>query len=230
MTQPPPIASRDDFDFVALFDAIDQRRTASGLSWQRVADAVWEQSAVLNRQRADHPISPATLSGMKARRQTSCQHALAFLRWLGRTPESFVPASAGGSTNIPLPQAGPDRRLRWDFTPSIRRSTPPEENALSRGLLARSNCDARRRSSRVCGPRALPPGCSSRCASCAGSTARPPTSSALRGGDVRIDAVASTGTGSARFIERFSTADREGTNSATACHSERSEDSLRHRA
>lgn len=115
MTQPPPIASRDDFDFVALFDAIDQRRTASGLSWQRVADAVWEQSAVLNRQRADHPISPATLSGMKARRQTSCQHALAFLRWLGRTPESFVPAAAGGSTDVPLPQAGPDRRLRWDL-------------------------------------------------------------------------------------------------------------------
>jgi hypothetical protein len=30
---------------------------------------------------------------MAERRNTSCQHALFMLRWLGRTPESFLPGA-----------------------------------------------------------------------------------------------------------------------------------------
>jgi hypothetical protein len=103
---------RDDFDAVALFDAMDAQRVARGLSWRQVADALWEQSAVLNRRRPDHPISPSTLTGIAKRRDTTCQHALFILRWLGRSPESFI---AGATIDAPLPAAGPDRRLRWNL-------------------------------------------------------------------------------------------------------------------
>jgi hypothetical protein len=104
-----------DFDVIALFDALDAQRRDRGLSWQRVADQLWDQSAVLNARRADHPISPATITGMAKRRDCTCQHALFFLRWLGRTPESFLRGARVHTPDEELPAAGPDRRLRWDL-------------------------------------------------------------------------------------------------------------------
>jgi hypothetical protein len=103
------------FDAGALYRALDQKRTELGLSWTAVADQIWLLSSDLNDRRRDHPISPSTLTGMAKRQATSCQHALFMLRWLGRTPESFL---RGGDTSdddarFALPEAGPDRRLRW---------------------------------------------------------------------------------------------------------------------
>src|SRR5689334_14965435 len=95
---------------------MDAQRVARGLSWREVAEQMWNQSADLNRERQDHPISPSTLTGIAKRRDCSCQHALFILRWLGRTPESFlrtVQVFENGSGA--LPSAGPDRRLRWDL-------------------------------------------------------------------------------------------------------------------
>ena len=102
-----------DFDIRGLFEALDAQRLARGLSWQGVADAIWNQSTDLNARRRDHPISPATLQGMARPGNTSCQHALFVLRWLDRSPESFL----AGEVNLTrtLPSAGPDRRLRWDL-------------------------------------------------------------------------------------------------------------------
>lgn len=37
------------------------------------------------------------------------------LRWLDRTPESFLVGSAGDDRRCALPRAGPDRRLRWSL-------------------------------------------------------------------------------------------------------------------
>jgi hypothetical protein len=104
-----------DFDIGALFKALDAQRLEREMSWQGVARAIWEQSAALNAQRTDHPISAATLTGMTKRMDTTCQHALFILRWLGRTPESFMPGSTADERDSALPPIGPDRRLRWDL-------------------------------------------------------------------------------------------------------------------
>ena len=104
-----------DFDIAALFDALDSQRRNRGLSWQGVTKELWDQSAALNARRDDHPISASTLTGMAKRMDTSCQHALFMLRWLGRTPESFMPGSTADAKRTALPIVGPDQRLRWDL-------------------------------------------------------------------------------------------------------------------
>jgi hypothetical protein len=104
-----------DFDIAALFDALDSQRRHRALSWQGVAQELWDQSATLNARRDDHPISASTLTGMAKRRDTTCQHALFMLRWLGRTPESFMPGSTDVAKTTALPFASPDQRLRWDL-------------------------------------------------------------------------------------------------------------------
>ncbi|HTS97876.1 MAG TPA: helix-turn-helix transcriptional regulator [Streptosporangiaceae bacterium] len=103
------------FDGGALYRALDARRAELGLSWKGVADQLWALSADLNDQRRDHPISPSTLTGMARRPATSCQHALFMLRWLGRTPESFLHGAGEDDGRFALPAAGPDRRLRWSL-------------------------------------------------------------------------------------------------------------------
>lgn len=104
-----------DFDIAALFEAMDAQRQARGLSWSDVAREIWELSSELNGQREDHPISPATVTGMAKRGDTTCQHALFFLRWLGESPESFMPGTGTTAYERPLPAVGADRRLRWNL-------------------------------------------------------------------------------------------------------------------
>jgi hypothetical protein len=115
--------AKAEFDTLALFAALDAQREERGLSWPGVARAIWELSSELNARRGDHPISPATLTGMTKRGDVSCQHALFMLRWLDRPPESFL---RGATTVAPgdLPAAGPDRRLRWNLHTTPRRRWP----------------------------------------------------------------------------------------------------------
>jgi hypothetical protein len=103
----------NDFDVRGMCAAMDAQRADRGLSWPQVARALWQQSAVLNGRRHDHPISPSTLTGIAKRGDCTCQHALFLLRWLGRAPESFIPARA--ADGHALPAAGADRRLRWNL-------------------------------------------------------------------------------------------------------------------
>lgn len=108
-----------EFDGKALYAALDAKRAAEGLSWSAAAAAIWDMSSVLNAARdarglANHPISPSTLQNLGKRANTSCQHALFFLRWLDRTPESFL-TGAAADAGAPLPPCGADRRPRWDL-------------------------------------------------------------------------------------------------------------------
>lgn len=105
-----PKRAASDFDAAAMHAAMDAQRLDRGLSWPQVAREIWKQSAALNSRRKDHPISPATLTGIARRGDCTCQHALFILRWLGRSPESFVDGA-----DVALPPAGEDRRLRWNL-------------------------------------------------------------------------------------------------------------------
>ena len=104
-----------DFDAKALFAALDARRMERGVSWSGVARDLWDLSSELNARRDDHPISPLTITGIAARDDTTCQHALVMLRWLGRVPEDFVPGVTVEGRHA-LPAAGSDRRLRWSLS------------------------------------------------------------------------------------------------------------------
>jgi len=119
-----------DFDGYALFEALDAQRAARGLSWHGVAREIWELSAELNRRRADHPISPMTITALAKRGDTTCQHALAMLRWIDRSPESFLRGSPTVSAGT-LPIAGPDRRLRWNLHKSARSPGPGLYEAMN---------------------------------------------------------------------------------------------------
>jgi len=101
------------FDAGALYLALDDKRTELGLSWKKVAEQLWDLSIDLNNRRKDHPISPSTLTNMAKNPRISCQHALFMLRWLGRTPESFLNGGSGDDDRFVLPTMGPDRRPRW---------------------------------------------------------------------------------------------------------------------
>lgn len=103
-----------EFDVLALFDALDKKRLEQELSWQQVADQIWNLSSELNDLRHDHPIAVSTIRGMGKRRIISCQHALFMLRWLGQPPEAFL-TGAELCEGVCLPAIGPDRRLRWSL-------------------------------------------------------------------------------------------------------------------
>jgi hypothetical protein len=119
------------FDTQALYRALDAQRAERELTWPGVARQLWEMSAELaNRRGEDHPIAASTLTNVAKRGDTSCQHALFMLRWLGRVPEDFV-ADAPASTRAPLPTAGPDRRLRWHLHATPRRDVPGLYEALA---------------------------------------------------------------------------------------------------
>jgi hypothetical protein len=108
------VADLYDFDAVALYRALDDERAGRQLTWSGVAREIWSLSHELNDRRRDHPISPSTIANMERRRNISCQHALFMLRWLNRTPESFLTGPAREDSM--LPEAGPDFRLRWNLT------------------------------------------------------------------------------------------------------------------
>jgi hypothetical protein len=110
---PPDLAS---FDVVALYWALNEKRSDLGLSWAAVAAQLWEMSADLNvRRPADHPISPSTLTNMATRPRISCQHALFMLRWLDRTPESFLAPPPDDDGQFALPAIHSGHRLRWSL-------------------------------------------------------------------------------------------------------------------
>lgn len=83
--------------------------TDSGVRWQGAVRSARDARGVAN-----HPISPSTLENLGKRGNTSCQHALFFLRWLDRAPESFL-TGAEEEAGEPLPACGADRRPRWNL-------------------------------------------------------------------------------------------------------------------
>jgi hypothetical protein len=94
-----------------LHPSLEAARRAHGLTWT-------ELLAEINRPfegTPSIPISVSTVRGMLNKSSVTSAVVLQILRWLGRTPESFL--SEGAAAPQPgeaLPEPGPGRILRFD--------------------------------------------------------------------------------------------------------------------
>jgi hypothetical protein len=77
----------EDFDLRALFEALDARRRELRLTWQELAHQATDRPS----RRSERRIAPSTFKGIGQRRSVRDTVVLQALRWLDRTPESFVP-------------------------------------------------------------------------------------------------------------------------------------------
>jgi hypothetical protein len=123
------------FDMRAFQAALDEQRRARDLTWTELA-------AEINRpfeSTPSLPIHPGTLRDMLKKRSVTSAVVLQVLRWLRRTPESFLfgqPSSAGSEEQ--LPEAGLDQILRFD-TRAIHDALQQER--LRRGMTWRQVAD-----------------------------------------------------------------------------------------
>ena len=99
-----------DFDVDVLYAALDAQRRSRALSWRGVV----REMAGLPRNATAGGISASTLSGLRKRRAVEGDGVLQMLRWLGRTPESFVPGHPAPTRDAALPAVAPGRILRFD--------------------------------------------------------------------------------------------------------------------
>jgi len=76
-----------DFDLGALSEALDVKRSELGLTWQELTIQVTDRPS----RGSDRRIAASTFKGMSQRGAVRDTVVLQALRWLGRTPESFVP-------------------------------------------------------------------------------------------------------------------------------------------
>lgn len=126
------------FDGEALIRALDTQRADRGLTWSELADELWNQSAELNAQLADHSLCPGALVRTANRATMTCQYALPILRWIRRAPEEFLTGALVDVGDARLPEAGPDRRLRWDLS---QLHAALDEQRRERGLTWRALAD-----------------------------------------------------------------------------------------
>ena len=101
-----------DFSLPALYAALDAQRQTRGLSWAQVAREINRQPEGRSGRRG---VSPSTVSGMRTKTVAEGDGVLQMLRWLNRTPESFVPGhSELDSISARLPDVPLHKVLRFD--------------------------------------------------------------------------------------------------------------------
>jgi hypothetical protein len=99
------------FDLRSLLAALDDERRARGLSWGQLTAEINEPFENI----PSIPMSVATIRDMAKKRAVASAVVLQVLRWLDRTPESFL----SGRESVPhasekLPGPAPSRILRFD--------------------------------------------------------------------------------------------------------------------
>jgi hypothetical protein len=99
-----------DFDLAALYAALDAQRQMRGITWQQAMRGINGQP---ERTAAKHPIARTTVSGLRTGTLAEGDGVLQMLRWLNRTPESFVPGCEASDAHR-LPPIRPDQILRFD--------------------------------------------------------------------------------------------------------------------
>jgi transcriptional regulator with XRE-family HTH domain len=100
-----------NFDMRALQETLDAARRARGLTWIELAAEI----NVPFEGTPSIPISVSTISSMQNKRSVTSAVVLQVLRWLGRTPESFLAENTGPPREGEiLPDPGRGRILRLD--------------------------------------------------------------------------------------------------------------------
>jgi len=121
------------FSLSALYDALDEKRRARGLSW---AAATHEISGLALDRRA---IASSTITGLRTKRVAEGNGVLHMLLWLDRTPESFVAGYPNASdSRFRLPQISQYQILQFD-PPALHAalSARREARALTWAAVAR---------------------------------------------------------------------------------------------
>jgi hypothetical protein len=100
-----------NFEMQALHVALDGERRVRGLSWE-------ELTADINKPfkgTTSIPISASTIRNMSKKSSVTSAVVLQVLRWLDRSPESFLSGQLGRShLDEKLPDAGTTKILRFD--------------------------------------------------------------------------------------------------------------------
>jgi len=100
-----------DFNLRALYASLNAQRQARGLSWVQAAKEINQQPKRLSA----HRLSASTLTGTRTRTVVEGDGVLQMLRWLNRTPESFVPGHQDSQeASARLPDVATHQILRFD--------------------------------------------------------------------------------------------------------------------
>jgi hypothetical protein len=94
-----------DFDFTKLWNSMNAKQESERFSEKQMMDDL----NVVNNNRV--PFSLATVKNMMRRNDGTCQHTLHILRWLDRTPESFL---VGERIEESMPFSA-EGRLYWNM-------------------------------------------------------------------------------------------------------------------
>jgi hypothetical protein len=99
-----------DFSLAALYDALDAERQSRGITWRQ---AMKEINAV-GRWHV-HPLSQSTVTSLRTKAVGEGDGILQLLRWLKRTPESFVAGYDQATAKVmKLPEIPSHQVLRFD--------------------------------------------------------------------------------------------------------------------
>jgi len=100
-----------DFDLLALYAALDERRQKLGLTWA----AASRQISLVGPIISIRPIASSTITSLKTKQLAEADGVLQMLRWLGVPPEHFVRECPPHLLEAAaLPAAAPNEVLRFD--------------------------------------------------------------------------------------------------------------------
>jgi hypothetical protein len=109
------MGTRPVFDGDAMIRVLNAQRAHRGLDLTALAGELWQQSCELNAELSDHSLCPGALVRTAKQGSMSCQYAAIILRWIRRAQEEFLTGPVVDVGDGRLPEAGPNRRLRWDL-------------------------------------------------------------------------------------------------------------------
>lgn len=111
------MARSADFSLRSLYDALDQQRCARGLSWAEATRQMNGQAGPPKGKATSkgHALSASTVKATRIRTVAEGDGVLGMLRWLNRTPESFMPNyDSANADRAHLPDVPAGGVLRFD--------------------------------------------------------------------------------------------------------------------